>query len=327
MNSSDSPVDMSCCGFRLGEGPGRLFLGPCPPLLPGDTLFLANSLAAFQTMFPNRLAAGDFGYSSQGWGSITMFDPVWKDMWTKPLAAAQQEPWILDGLMVTEICHSQPQGSSCPDWIELCNLSGGPVCPQGWQLGDIDGNRSLIDHADTLQPGEFLVLAREPWQLYWEYPVECPVAGLSFRVNGDCDMISLYDIGGNTVQTVELTDETGEVAELVHPDRDIWESCPFPGTPGEPNRLWSAGGRALSLQLLSSNPSPSRFVHFTVTSLSCPVEVGVYDLCGRAVIPPAILAEVGPQATVELPGSLPPGVYFLTARTPEEFAAVKFTKL
>ena len=327
VNLSDHPVDLSGCGFRLGEGPGRLFLGPCPALLPGDTLFLANSLASFQAMFPGRQAAGDFGLYTPGWGSLTMFDPVWRDMWTKPLSTSQQEPWIPAGLKVTEICHSQPPGSSCPDWIELCNLSGGPVCPLGWQLGDIDGNRTLIDHADTLQPGEFLVLAREPWQFYWNYPVECAVAGLSFRANGECDLISLYDIGGNTVQMVELADETGQVTGLVHPGRDIWESCPFPGTPGEPNRLWSAGGIPLSLKLLSSNPCSSRFLHFSVTSLSYPVEAGVYDLCGREVVPPAILAEVGPQATVELPGSLPPGVYFLTARTPGEFAAVKFTKL
>ena len=327
VNISSASIDVSCCGFRMGDSPFRIYVAPGTVVLPGDTLFLTNSLEKFQQLFPGRAVAGDFGFSFTPVESLSMFDPFWDRMWTKSLSWSEEEYSPGSGLRVTEICYSQPGGELCGDWIELCNLSGEPVYPDNWLLKDVDGNVSIVQCPDTIQPGEFLLLAEHKWRFTSEFLPLCSVVDLSFRINSTADEISLMDICGNAVQTISLSEGNGDVYGLVHPNCDTWERYPFPGTPGYANRLWGGGGEHLSLSVTSGNPSRVSSIKVSITSMSFPVEVSVFDLSGRAVIQPVVLSEIISPLDLDLPETLPAGVYFITARSPSEFSSVKVTRL
>lgn len=332
VNSSGHNIDISCCGLRLGNSPHSIFIPPETVLHPMDTLFITSSLESFSLEFSGRSAVGDFPCEAPDNGTITMFDPLWQDLWTMDIPVLEDYSGSTAGLVITEICHTQPANCMLGDWVELCNLSPDPVDAGGHLISDIDGNTSVINWNTPLEPGEFVILSREPELFSLLNPVDCPVGNLGFGIASSEDSISLRDRCGNPLQTVSWRNSADEVLGLIHPSlppglMSSWETSQYPGTPGAPNRLWNGGGAPLSASLLCANPLRSRCLLFRLTAMSYPVSALIMDLTGRTITPQHLLEPIEEQHSITLPPSLPAGMYILFLQSPEETVSVKFVLL
>lgn len=336
VNVSGNSIDLSCCVFTVEGSRHRIYIPPETLIGSQDTLYLTNSLVSFASQFPGKTGLGDFSCTIPENRELTLQDPAWQNLWSKPVPESVDAVSVSSSLIITEICRSQPESHQCEDWIEIYNNAQLSVNPGGWYLEDSQGNFSMIPEGTDIAPGEFLVLCREETLFRLFYPdAQSQTADLSFGLNGTEERLTLLDRCGNTVQQVPpngYPDSGWSILSLKHPSLPLessasWHSGEPPGTPGEANSLWESGGRNLSIQLLSGNPLQSGRIEYTLTTLSLPIEVFVCDLAGRIVIQGVTLESFSASNSLQLPDNCPAGVYFMVARTPEELCSRKLVVL
>ncbi len=339
VNNGGCDVDISGCVFVAGNTPHRVFAPSQTIVSEGDTLFITNSFQRFCAEFPDRNVLGNCACSSPGGGTITMLDPGWGELWTMPVPAdIEAEPFPV-AVMVTEVNFIPGGEYNCGDWVELYNPADTSFNIGGFVLSDRDGNQSMIPWDTVIEPGGFHLLVREEFRFTNSFPaVECAASELGFGLDSQSDNLSVFDRSGERLCSIAWSIDdysssgSAGVLGLISPflpveNLDSWELAPFPGSPGEPNRLWKAGGEHLQLRTLYPNPVKSGSISFDYTSLTWPVRVFVLDLSGRVVIDRGLLDSATGSYSIDLPIASPAGIYFLVLQSAGWLAAEKFTIL
>ncbi|MFT5523507.1 MAG: hypothetical protein ACI9HK_001454 [Pirellulaceae bacterium] len=114
-----------------------------------------------------------------------------------------------DDIVINEVMYHfradpVPYTESTEEWIELYNRGAVPISLSGWKLDD--AVRYDFPATTTIQPDEYLLIARDPVALQTKYPtldIVGPFAGV--LSNGD-DRIRLEDAAGNLADEVHYYD-------------------------------------------------------------------------------------------------------------------------
>lgn len=338
VNVGSDNIDISRCAFVDGNTPNRVFVPSETVILSGDTVFLTNSFQRFESEFPERDCLGNFAGSCPDGGTITMLNPGWSPIWEKPVPLKTlQEPAPVP-VILTEICFMVDEACRCGDWIEFYNSSDTLYDFSSFVLSDTEGNRFMVPEDTWIEPGGFFIFSRREVDFNSCYP-ECnsPLSELEFGLDSDIDNLSVFDRNGRLLYSVRwdeflypLSERPG-ILDLIAPTHPVsesssWELEPFPGSPGEPNRLWSFGSESLSLGSIFPNPCSSGEVCFEYTSMTLPIRAFVMDLSGRIVRDSGILENPDGMGRFEMQDS-PVGLYFLVLQSAGKTVAGKFTIL
>ena len=141
---------------------------------------------------------------------------------------------ISDAIVINEIMFQHAptylQGGTTSDpeeWVELYNRGNAAVDLAGWQLKG--GADFVFPTLTLLQPGNYLVVARNKLALAAKYPAITIVGDWSGSLSNTEDTVRLKDAAGNTVNEVhyfaggrwdERASGGGSSLELLHPQMD-----------------------------------------------------------------------------------------------------------
>ncbi|MCD4706893.1 MAG: CotH kinase family protein [Candidatus Sabulitectum sp.] len=339
VNDSETDIDISCCVFVFGDSPHRIFVPSSTVFCAGDSLFLTNSFSLFQSEFPMRNALGNCTGPPPGGSILTMLDPGWGELWERPVPGEGDVELAVSAVILTEINCMRSSEFNSGDWIEFYNPADTVLDIGGFILSDSEGNECMIPMNTVMEPNDFCVLVRDPY-LFQSCFSDCKTSlpGLGFGLDSEIDFITVFDRTGRKLLSVAWnmneysppgrTGVLGLIASSLPCENSAsWELAPFPGTPGEPNRLWGAGGQPLKLTAVYPNPIMSGSVYFKFTSMTWPVRVFVMDLSGRIVTDHGLMDAATGSQSVEIPYESPAGVYFLVLQSAGNLTARKFTRL
>lgn len=339
VNISETDIDISCCVFVFGNSPNRIVIQPGTVISAGDTLFLTNSLNLFQSEFPGKVAFGNCASPSPNHATLTMLDPCWNDLWTRPVAPYQDIQLPPSAILVTELNFMNNDDFNCGDWVEFYNPTDSILNIGGYILSDSQGNQCMVPINTTIESGGFIVLVREFFLFQSSFPsCNSAIDGLGFGFDSQSDILRVSDRSGTELFCItwnsfdfQTADSPG-VLSLVSPvlplqDSNSWELAPFPGSPGEPNRLWNAGGESLNLTAVYPNPLTAGTISFDYTTKTWPVRLLIMDLTGRIVLNCGILEEADGRYSLDMPENASAGIYFIVLQSAGIVSVKKFTLL
>ncbi|MCP5515718.1 MAG: CotH kinase family protein [Verrucomicrobiales bacterium] len=169
---------------------------------------------------------------------------------TARMEPAPVDPGSASELRLTEIHYHPADAADSGDWIELQNVSGGPLDLAGWIFRDEDDDHAFLLPNRVLEPGAFLVLIQEDARFRLLHPAAVPVAGdFGFGLGNGGDTLRLFRPDGTLALSVVYDDAapwpqppdgdgfTLELAALEADPNDpaSWRASPNPG--GSPGTL------------------------------------------------------------------------------------------
>ena len=216
-----------------------------------------------------------------------------------------------------------PDGGSSPFHVYLDG---------GWQIGPRDPSEG-IDTPGAAPAGLPLEVTRLDWLL------NRGEVFLNWAITGSCDCtgfrVRLVRGGSReVVGELEIDDRGQAYSEYVLPLPDLRPGRNYldlaavapDGTERSIGALTISVPAKQGFTLTSPfpNPTPGAFRFEVSSGLDTPVNISIYDAAGR-VVKNVLEGRVGPESTLsvaETLNSMPPGVYFLVART-SDFRRVK----
>ena len=161
---------------------------------------------------------------------------------------------INSGVVINEINYRSSDLFNPEDWIELHNPTDETIAIGLWAFKDNSYyNVFTIPEDIVLLSGHFLVLCKDTVTFSQFFPdVLNSIGNFEFGLNGDGELLRLFDSSGLLVDMVEYDDitpwpptagGTGSTLELIHPYRDNssgenWDAADEHGTPGEINSVY-----------------------------------------------------------------------------------------
>ncbi|MBP6825206.1 MAG: CotH kinase family protein, partial [Saprospiraceae bacterium] len=227
---------------------------------------------------------------------------------------------------VSEVNYKSAATADAGDWIELYNRSAGPFDLSGWSLRDADdGHIFVIPAGTTLASGGYRVFFNDAAGFAAQFPSVTNKTGpLGFGLNGDGDLVRLYDPAGKLQLSLcfndaspwpEEADGGGYTLELKNPDGNLnapenWFSgCPG-GSPGQaynPDCVVDTHHPPVQSGALRVWPNPARDALFVRLEHEGGAQIRLSDVFGKIV-----LEENMPgMETLLTVSSLPAGVYSL----------------
>lgn len=338
VNSGSSSIDVSLCHVLLGEPAGRVFFPESLLVAPGETLFVTNNLEALSLELPGRKTVGNCRAVSASGSALTLFDPGWapSSFLTIPLGERTLSS-SNDTPLVTEICFSQPLLFNPGDWMELHNPEAHWLDLSHTGITDSDPGHTVFPAGTQIPPFGFIVLASDADLFSARFPdVDCQILDMGFSLSSEGENIRFLNRAGEITELVRYTQQPpwpqayqGIIA-LINPGFDqtdplSWEAAAQPGSPGAGNQSWYLNVEGfVTLGSVVPNPVRGGPLSFTISGGSGGVQVSVIDLAGRVV---HRMEEFGAEQSghsIELAAGLPPGVYFLVARSAGRISTGRF---
>ena len=247
-------------------------------------------------------------------------------------------------LVVNEIMYSPVPGE--PEWVELLNMSDGPVGLLGWRFEDSAEQVVLCQDSVIVEPGCYAVAVSDSAGFRTAWPgVACPIvepAGWPALNNSTqsgqsyADLLTLRDPQLNPADHIPYDDDWGGgigiSLERFGSDQSgwlagSWTGCGSGGTPGAPNSCQSAGGGGGFLEYAPDPFSPDGDGRDDILVISIHPEgdqteitLTVYNVQGRPVRELIRNEPCGSERTLSWDGSdsdgcrLPLGRYILYLR-------------
>ncbi len=277
-----------------GEVFARLFLDD--GLLPASVLLLDEAIAIRDTaVIQLTFDVQETGYHSAMVQALLASDADT----TNNLARTSFTVGVPGGqVVVNEVLHSP--GEHETEWLELASASDSPVRIDRWLLGDdVDASELEFDGAFELEPGGFVVVARDPEIV--EPRTTAPVVSLeTWEALSSDDVVVLSDEFGTPIDIVRYERSWGgdrDVSlERVRPglssdDPANWGSSVSPegSTPGRANSIHVSALPEAGRLTISPNPfSPDGdgvadrcAIRFDLPTPQATVRLTVFDVLGR----------------------------------------------
>lgn len=332
INTSNSPQDISFCGFQAGDPPARLFASEQTVIDPGDTLYITNNAELLSDMMPYNTVLGNLALTSPSNSEFLLLDPSWQTALTVTVKEEVNCNESSSTVILSEICFDGDSG----DWIELFNTGLFRTDISGNILIDGQNNEISLPANTIINPGRFLVVCEDEqsFRSVNGYDIEV-IEGMNFGLNNEKDGVSLLEndrlIFSVMYDAVSWPLEDNHVLSLSSPELPLsnslsWQAIELPGTPGRPNPGWPAIILRPVIETLWPNPVSASFnLNYIIPSI--PAELLLYDIAGRLVLQPQHLINLEGSFSCDLPPSLPPGVYFAVIRSCGTSASRKFVLL
>ena len=163
---------------------------------------------------------------------------------------------INSDVVINEINYRSSNSANPEDWVELHNKADESIAIGLWVLKDNNYYNVFTFPEDiVLLPGNYLVLCKDTVAFSQNFPDVANILGdFDFGLNGDGELVRLFDSSGLLVDTVEYDDispwpveagGTGKTLELKNPSLDNgmgenWaKSNGDGGTPGKINSVYN----------------------------------------------------------------------------------------
>ena len=187
----------------------------------------------FENLPLHLRAAAHNGFRFVGWEGVetrkTAFDLPLQDAGPVKLKATF-EPFdhpLADQVILNEIC---PRSKASGDWVELYNRTPETVDLHGWRLTDRYHETRLP--AVHIEPGDYLVICRDPERFRRAYPTAHNViGGLAFGIDKAGETLALYGPEGAYVNAVTF--------EVAAPDTSYIQALVLPGLDNTDAHHWA----------------------------------------------------------------------------------------
>lgn len=332
INTSNSPQDVSYCGFQAGDPPARLFASEQTVIEPGDTLYLTNNSELLNDLMPYNTVLGNLALTSPSNTEFLLMDPSWETAMTVTVKDEVDCNESSSSVILSEICFDGDSG----DWIELFNTGLFRADISGYILIDGQDNETSFPANTMINPGSFLVVCEDEqsFRSVNGYDIDV-IEGMNFGLNNEKDGVTLLEndrlIFSVMYDAVSWPLEDNHVLSLSSPGLPLdnslsWQAIELPGTPGRPNPGWPAIILRPVIETLWPNPVSTLFnLNYIIPNI--PAELLLYDIAGRLVLQPQSLTDLEGSLSCSLPPSLTPGVYFVVIRSCGTSASRKFVLL
>jgi hypothetical protein len=213
--------------FEEGVEAGQL---PFRPHFSGGAIYFtrpALTRVIDAVSFPRQAAGTAYGRAPDGAPGVLPLS-------AQTPAAANAAP-ILSDIVINEIMYNPITGSELDEYVEFHNRSTGSVDLNGWQVHGVQNDNSafVISGTAPVAAGSYLVIAKDPSQLFGKYPNlnanNTAANGYSGVLADSGERLLLFNPNSNLVDEVtyqcggrwgKWSDGGGSSLELIDPDAD-----------------------------------------------------------------------------------------------------------
>ena len=255
INVASEDIDVSYCCFQAGAY-FHNFLLPENSILSGkDTLILTTHKTLAAHHFSSNKVIGNFFFNIDIGDTLKLVSSTLTDL----IAAACDTVTIFQinpvSIVINEINYNSADSLDTEDWVELYNPNDFFVDISGWYFKDEDDNHIFVFPDKTIiNQKDYLVLCRSQSKINHFFPeVNNYVGDFDFGLSGSGELIRLFDIAGNLIDSLVYDDDppwpieadgSGATLELLHPSLDNslaknWDASTNHGTPGKQNSVYT----------------------------------------------------------------------------------------
>jgi len=370
-NYGDGPIDISGWKFTDGNISNRYTLPTGTLLQPDQRIVLAEDTEEFNDQNPGVPVVGplEFGFSNTSESpallnlsnqvvlSFTYLDSLpWPEAadgfgptlelvndtlnpslpgswFAGCIGGSPTEPFspCNESIIISEINYNCLPSADAGDWLELKNISSGPVDLSGWTFKDgADDHLYSIPAGTILEPADYIVLYSDQTAFESRFPaIANSIGPFEFELKNSGEALRLYDLQDHLYQTVLYdhaipwplgADGNGYTLELINEnglmsDGRNWMIGCLEGSPGTPFTtpcITTSTGEINKLLLAYIYPNPSKGEIAIVLEGSSSKEdlitLELFNSLGRLVWRKKDLIA---NSTYVLP-ELPDGIYFYT---------------
>lgn len=276
VNTSSNEIDISYCYLQSGKYYHN-FLLPENTLIAGyDTLIITTNKDMAEYFFFGSESIGNFFFNIEIGDTVRLLSPALSELKYTVCNGYSQKKIESFEIIINEINYNSSNDFDPEDWIEFYNPQDFTVDVSGWYFKDEDDNHVFIFPGNTfIKSKGFLVLCRDTSQFLIFFPTVNNYYGdLSFGLSGGGELIRLFDVSGNIVDSLVYDDDppwptepdgNGPTLELRLPSLDNslaenWTSSKGHGTPGYKNSVHVDSGERIvqpaNFILLQNYPNP-----------------------------------------------------------------------
>lgn len=305
INNGSTTVDLSYCLFQAGEYFHNFLLSEYTNLAGNDTLILSTNNILANYHFPTNESVGNFFYDLNFGDTLKLLSPTLSDLLINvcdSFSILQVNPV---SIVINEINYHAVDSLDSDDWLEFYNPHDFSVDLSGWYFKDEDDNHIFVFPDNTVvNPNGFLVLCRSKSKFHQIFSDATNYVGdFDFGLRGGGELIRLYDIAGNLIDSLRYDDDPpwpvkpdghGATLELVDPESDNsiaqnWAASLNHGTPGKRNSVFTTISikhcQPNQFRLYQNYPNPFNRNTTIMFELAEPgvVELKIYNLTGQLV--------------------------------------------
>jgi len=305
INTGSEDIDLSYCLFQSGEYFHNFLLPEHTVLTDGDTLILTNNKPLADYYFGYAQSIGNFFYNITIGDTVKLLSPTLTDLITTVCDSFSSLHLNPISIVINEINYHSVDSRDSDDWVEFYNPIDCSVDISNWFFKDEDDNHIFVFPKNTIMnPRGFFVLCRNTAKFHQIFPDVNDYAGdFDFGLSGSGELIRLYDVAGQIVDSLRYDDDPpwpaepdgrGVTLELTSPALDNsraenWAASTNHGTPGKKNSVFTgiAQNRLQPTQFRLYQNYPNPFNGKTTIQFDAPeagrVELKIYNLTGQLV--------------------------------------------
>jgi hypothetical protein len=330
INFGSVDIDLSYCHLQTGEYFQNFLLPETTVLLGKDTLILTSNKALSAHYINHLQSIGNFSYDIKLGDTLKLLSPTLSELLVTVCDSFSLLLINQASIVINEINYNSVDSRDVGDWVEFYNLHDFSVDISGWYFKDEDDNHVFVFPENTIiNPQGYLVLCQSQPKFHHFFPnVSIYVGDFDFGLKGSGELIRIYDMAGNIVDSLRYDDDppwptepdgSGATLELLNPERnnslaENWAASTNYGTPGERNSVFTGITKnrlqPTQFRLYQNYPNPFNTKTTIRFELAEPgsVELKIYNLSGQLV--KAIKPQLGERSISCNMNGFSSGIYF-----------------
>jgi len=342
-NYSTAAIDLSYCCFQAGEYFQNFLFPEHTVLNGGDTLVITTNTNFADHVFGRKKTVGNFFFNINREDTLKLVSPALTE-----LVAAICDTFLtfqIDPIpvVINEINYHSADSLDSEDWVEFYNPKDFSVDLSGWYFKDEDDNHVFVfPSGSIIDPRGYFVLCRSQVRFHHIFPDVSNCCGdFGFGLSGSGELIRLFDVAGNLIDSLSYDDDppwviepdgSGATLELLHPSLDNalaenWAASIHHGTPGRKNSVYTgiAVNHVSSPQFRICQNYPNPFNHRTRVEFdglkTGPAVLKVYNIKGQLI--KQLTAESGKESVVIDLSNFSSGIYFYQLESDDQRSGIK----
>jgi hypothetical protein len=306
INQSEKQLNLSLCHLQGHEVFYDVVIPPNTFLGAGDTLLVTNNTDLTQSYFAGLRSIPNIYFDIHIGDSLKILSPTRRTIASTVVSSFSGLAIEQHRLVINEINYHSSEGFNTEDWIEIYNPNDFDVDMTGWYFKDEKDEHLYKFPTDTkIKSHDFLVLCRNLQLFQAHFQGLTNITGnFDFGLSGDCELIRLFDVSGNLVDSLRYDDQSpwpteadgeGFTLELLDPNMDNakaenWgASQNIGGSPGSRNTVVDVpyANQKIPEHFELAQNFPNPFNNNTIIKFNLPkpglVELKIFNLNGQLI--------------------------------------------